>query len=153
MTKSIPYRLPRTKLKTKSLRKAYNRVRRASPIVYLETPSDEMYSVNGHLIMHPEMLAKISKKLSDHFEEEYFGTIGQIKVECEPKACCTMDGVTIDGIKSAMGTFKREYEPDPILDQYAFPAQVDIPLSDFRWSKWDGGFVSQQYPVITNFTA
>lgn len=72
---TVPYRLPSPRMKTKSLRKAYNRVRRRHP-GFTTVPSKTAYMVGGKMVMHPGMLEGVrraSEKLTERVVREQVG--------------------------------------------------------------------------------
>ena len=128
-TKRVPvFRLPRTRAKTSSVRKAYNRLRRQSPVVY-KTEVVRLEDTAGSEVLMVGSTAYVSPR-------GYEALRKATEQEAKPKAVSTAD-VTCESVARLARECKGSnlLRPDFKLDLSPSPAQFSVsdePRCNFR---------------------
>jgi len=120
LTDSKPRRLRKSKARTASLRHAYQRVRRAVPVVYMETPKKVIYRVGDALVMHPAMLSEFCRQMQVAPKAEKLEPARPAEVSFTAWQF-DMKELMADNLLSMVKTVMKDFPPkvDPFKDYFS----------------------------------
>lgn len=118
ITPVVRYRFPKTKVRTKSIRKAYQRLRRRTPVLieYVRSGPEGAFQIGDTLSVDQKTWEEIRKHTAEAAEKKLF----ENPAPAGYTNCGTTADVTVDSLLRVMDEFRVKFPESPFRKPEAF---------------------------------